>query len=153
IRSEGRTVRIAATSGVANSVPVHAAPAPVVSAPAAAPAPSAAPAARVDDHDAIVSPMVGTFYRAPAPDADPYVEAGGVGGGGQRLHHRGHEAHERDRGRVPGSRGEDPDRERAAGGVRAEAVPDRARVTPHREDGTAAAKASDPGAQRPARDR
>ena len=22
----------------------------------------------------IVSPMVGTFYRAPAPDADPYVE-------------------------------------------------------------------------------
>jgi acetyl-CoA carboxylase biotin carboxyl carrier protein len=24
----------------------------------------------------IVSPMVGTFYRAPAPDADPYVEVG-----------------------------------------------------------------------------
>jgi len=25
---------------------------------------------------AITSPMVGTFYRAPAPDADPYVEMG-----------------------------------------------------------------------------
>ena len=25
---------------------------------------------------AITSPMVGTFYRAPAPDADPYVEVG-----------------------------------------------------------------------------
>ena len=25
---------------------------------------------------AIASPMVGTFYRAPAPDADPYVEVG-----------------------------------------------------------------------------
>ena len=24
----------------------------------------------------VVSPMVGTFYRAPAPDADPYVEPG-----------------------------------------------------------------------------
>jgi len=26
----------------------------------------------------ITSPMVGTFYRAPAPDADPFVEVGGV---------------------------------------------------------------------------
>ncbi len=26
--------------------------------------------------DEIVAPMVGTFYRAPAPDADPFVEVG-----------------------------------------------------------------------------
>ncbi len=26
----------------------------------------------------IVAPMVGTFYRAPAPDADPFVEAGDI---------------------------------------------------------------------------
>lgn len=26
----------------------------------------------------IVAPMVGTFYRAPSPDADPYVETGQV---------------------------------------------------------------------------
>jgi acetyl-CoA carboxylase biotin carboxyl carrier protein len=24
----------------------------------------------------VTSPMVGTFYRAPAPDADPYIEVG-----------------------------------------------------------------------------
>ncbi len=24
----------------------------------------------------VISPMVGTFYRAPAPDADPYVDIG-----------------------------------------------------------------------------
>ncbi|HEU5311873.1 MAG TPA: acetyl-CoA carboxylase biotin carboxyl carrier protein, partial [Candidatus Eisenbacteria bacterium] len=41
--------------------------------PAAArePEPAAAPAANLLP---IKSPMVGTFYRSPAPDADPYVE-------------------------------------------------------------------------------
>jgi len=29
-----------------------------------------------DDLIEITSPMVGTFYRAPSPDADPYVQAG-----------------------------------------------------------------------------
>ena len=29
-----------------------------------------------DTRVAITSPMVGTFYRAPAPDADPYIEVG-----------------------------------------------------------------------------
>ncbi len=48
------------------------APAPAPQAPAAAPAPAA------DDsrYTAIKSPMVGTFYAAPAPDAKPYVELG-----------------------------------------------------------------------------
>ncbi len=43
-----------------------------------APAPAAAPASEAEDKDlhAIVSPMVGTFYRAPAPDAAPYVDVG-----------------------------------------------------------------------------
>lgn len=40
---------------------------PVAAAPEAAPAPPA-------NLLPIKSPMVGTFYRAPAPDADPYVE-------------------------------------------------------------------------------
>lgn len=31
------------------------------------------------------SPMVGTFYRAPAPDADPYVEVGDMVKAGQTL--------------------------------------------------------------------
>lgn len=31
-----------------------------------------------EDVHEIVSPMVGTFYRAPAPDAEPYVQKGDV---------------------------------------------------------------------------
>jgi acetyl-CoA carboxylase biotin carboxyl carrier protein len=58
-----------------------AAPPPAVAAPIGTPAPapalagsaSAPPAA---DAKHIVSPMVGTFYRAPAPDAPTYVEVG-----------------------------------------------------------------------------
>ena len=34
---------------------------------------------------AITSPMVGTFYRAPAPDADPYVEVGDMVEVGQTV--------------------------------------------------------------------
>jgi len=50
-------------------------------APAAAPsAPAATPAAVASAPTAnrapIKSPMVGTFYRAPAPDAPPFVDAG-----------------------------------------------------------------------------
>jgi acetyl-CoA carboxylase biotin carboxyl carrier protein len=29
-----------------------------------------------DDWEAIESPMVGTFYKAPAPEADPFVDVG-----------------------------------------------------------------------------
>ncbi len=53
-------------------------PAPPVSVPVVAVAPAAAPAPAVPaagiEH--ISSPMVGTFYRAPSPDAPPYVEVG-----------------------------------------------------------------------------
>jgi acetyl-CoA carboxylase biotin carboxyl carrier protein len=52
-----------------------AAPAP---APAAAPAaaPKAAPAAEGKKYHEVKSPIVGTFYRSPSPDAAPYVEIG-----------------------------------------------------------------------------
>jgi acetyl-CoA carboxylase biotin carboxyl carrier protein len=82
----GRTVRISAnTHAPAPQVQVHApapvAPAPVAPAPApthhAAPAAATAiPAAPEQRYVKVVSPMVGTFYRAPAPDADSYVEVG-----------------------------------------------------------------------------
>jgi acetyl-CoA carboxylase biotin carboxyl carrier protein len=52
-------------------------PAPVAVAPAPATAP-AAPAAIPADTKHITSPMVGTLYRSPAPDAPPYVEVGAV---------------------------------------------------------------------------
>lgn len=53
------------------------APAPAAPAPAAAPAAPAAPAASADDNlTPIPSPLVGTFYRAGSPDADPFVSVG-----------------------------------------------------------------------------
>lgn len=44
----------------------------------------AGPTAR-EDYTSIVAPMVGTFYRAPAPDAEPYVEVGSVVSPGQTV--------------------------------------------------------------------
>ncbi len=49
------------------------APAPAAAAPAAAPAADEAPAA---DGPCITAPLVGTFYVAPSPDKDPYVQPG-----------------------------------------------------------------------------
>jgi len=40
--------------------------------------PPAAPAKTEPVYHEIRSPIVGTFYRAPAPDADPYVEVGQI---------------------------------------------------------------------------
>lgn len=53
--------------------PMQAAPAPAVAAPTAAPE-ADAPAAIIGH--AVVSPMVGTFYRSSAPGAKPFVEVG-----------------------------------------------------------------------------
>ncbi len=66
------------------AAPAPVAPAPVAAAPAAAPPPAEAPAApaapAATDSDAglvaIPSPMVGTFYSAPSPDADAFVSVG-----------------------------------------------------------------------------
>ena len=55
----------------------EATPAPAAPAPSAAPAaPSAAPASNSPSGTQVTSPMVGTFYRAPSPGADPFVEVG-----------------------------------------------------------------------------
>lgn len=53
-----------------------AAPAPAAPVPAAADAVPAAPVAPASDAPAITAPLVGTFYVAPAPDKDPYVQPG-----------------------------------------------------------------------------
>ena len=46
---------------------------------ASAPLPAAAAAQAVSEkYDTITSPIVGTFYRAPSPDSDPYVQVGSV---------------------------------------------------------------------------
>ena len=81
VSEEEGTVRISraspAVAPVQYSVPAAApvAAAPAASAPvAAAPAASAA-AAEVSGHQ-VRSPMVGTFYRSPSPEAKAFVEVG-----------------------------------------------------------------------------
>lgn len=66
------------SGGVMMSAPVAApAPAPAAPAPAAPAAAAEAPAAPVDDHaGAQKSPMVGTAYLAPDPDADNFISVG-----------------------------------------------------------------------------
>ncbi|AXB32679.1 acetyl-CoA carboxylase biotin carboxyl carrier protein [Vibrio campbellii] len=77
--SEGEeSVRIS-RSGPAAPAPVHyaAAPAPVAAAPVAeAPAMAAEAPAAVPAGHQVLSPMVGTFYRSPSPDAKSFVEVG-----------------------------------------------------------------------------
>ncbi len=63
-------------------------PAPLAASPAlAAPAPAGSDpaAAPVADGSEITSPMVGTFYRKPAPDADNFVDVGSSVSEGQTI--------------------------------------------------------------------
>ena len=88
IEEEGTKIRIAKNvlkNGMAvqqvvgSHIPAH------TEAPTAAPAASAPAAPPADAHHKVLSPIVGTFYRAPAPDADPYVEVGQIVEKGQTL--------------------------------------------------------------------
>lgn len=72
-----------ALQSLAAAMPVAAA-APVAAAPAT-PAADAADAPPAADGKAINSPMVGTFYRKPAPDADNFVEVGSTVSEGQTI--------------------------------------------------------------------
>ena len=82
--SEGEeSVRISRGSAVAAAAPV--APQPIIVPPAAPAAvatptvaPVAAPAAEANaiSGHTVRSPMVGTFYRSPSPEAAPFVEVG-----------------------------------------------------------------------------
>jgi acetyl-CoA carboxylase biotin carboxyl carrier protein len=72
----GETIRIAKASSVAPAAPVAA---PVVPAAASAPETPVAepePAAPSATGREVVSPIVGTFYRAPSPEASDFVEVG-----------------------------------------------------------------------------
>lgn len=83
------SVRLSRVSGAAPVAPVAAVAAPAA-APAAAPdAPDAAAAADSADAashpGAVTSPMVGTVYVAPEPDAPSFIEVGGTVKKGQTL--------------------------------------------------------------------
>ena len=69
---KGETVVVQEAAPVilpAAAVPVAAAPAPAAPATAPPPAP---------EGPEVKSPMIGTFYRRPSPDADSFVEVGSV---------------------------------------------------------------------------
>jgi acetyl-CoA carboxylase biotin carboxyl carrier protein len=81
IETEELKISVKKHSSVAPAVQVQAtAPAPVqfLAAPVEAPVISTtpAPAALADNLYTLKSPMIGTFYRAPGPDKDNYVEVG-----------------------------------------------------------------------------
>ncbi|PSL06464.1 acetyl-CoA carboxylase biotin carboxyl carrier protein [Cecembia rubra] len=80
--SEAPAVKVE-TVAVPATAPVAAAPSPVV---AAAPAPSSAPAKEdTSKYLEIKSPMIGTFYRTPNPDSDPFVSVGDTVTAGQTV--------------------------------------------------------------------
>jgi acetyl-CoA carboxylase biotin carboxyl carrier protein len=68
---------------VNHSAPVYA-PAPAYAAPTAAAAPPPADAGH-DAADILKSPMVGTAYLRPSPDAKPFIEIGAHVTAGQKL--------------------------------------------------------------------
>jgi acetyl-CoA carboxylase biotin carboxyl carrier protein len=86
-------VRIARGGAVSVTPLTAAAPPAAVAAPAsgAAPvAPAAAGAVATEpppgtEGHVVKSPMVGTFYRSPAPDAKPFIEVGGTVKEGQTI--------------------------------------------------------------------
>lgn len=83
VSEEEGTVRISRAAPVASpAAAVQYVAAPQQAVAPAAPAPQAAPAvettassSEVSGH-AVLSPMVGTFYRSPSPDAKPFIEVG-----------------------------------------------------------------------------
>ncbi len=80
VQEEEGTVRISRAAPAVAPAAIQYAAAPVapVAAPAVAPAaaaPAEAPAAEISGYQ-VRSPMVGTFYRSPSPEAKAFVEVG-----------------------------------------------------------------------------
>lgn len=78
LTEDGEKVRISrnftSSAPAQHYAPMHYAAAPQVAAPVATIATETTPA--VDEGHAVKSPMVGTFYRSPSPDAKAFVEVG-----------------------------------------------------------------------------
>lgn len=79
-----RIARGGAASVAQAQVAAVATPAPAP-ASSTAPVPAAPEPPAASDGHAMKSPMVGTFYRAPSPDAKPFVEVGQVVKEGQTV--------------------------------------------------------------------
>ena len=71
-----RGVAVLTTPQASTQVTVDAQPQQTPVAPAAPSANGSAPADSTEGFHPVESPIVGTFYRKPSPDADPFVEVG-----------------------------------------------------------------------------
>ena len=79
VRREGKVTRVVEAAAPA--------PAPAAPAPASQPAAPASESSSDDEsrYVAIKSPMIGTFYRAPNPESDPFVNVGDKVKAGQTV--------------------------------------------------------------------
>jgi acetyl-CoA carboxylase biotin carboxyl carrier protein len=89
-RLEGSTVRRFSVQAGETKIEIERTASGVAIAPAAAPggaaaAPAAAGELELDGRHPVVAPLVGTFYRASAPGAKPFVEEGDVVDEGQTV--------------------------------------------------------------------
>ncbi|MFC7050768.1 acetyl-CoA carboxylase biotin carboxyl carrier protein [Emcibacter nanhaiensis] len=71
-----RKIRVCRNVTVAAAAPVAAPVAAAAAAPAAAPAEAASESSAADHPGAVLSPMVGTVYTAPEPNADNFIKVG-----------------------------------------------------------------------------
>ena len=78
IKEGEESVRISRNkaASIAMAAPVAAPAMPAPLAPAPVPVPATPEAAAPSTANAVTSPMVGTFYRPPSPDAPAFVEVG-----------------------------------------------------------------------------
>lgn len=83
--ARGGAVTVAHPAAAPAPAPVAVAPAAAAPAPAAPPQPAVPEPAAGGEGHAMKSPMVGTFYRAPSPDAKPFVEVGQAVKAGQTM--------------------------------------------------------------------
>lgn len=86
VEKDGLRIRIvkAVTVAAAPQI-VAAAPAAAPAAPAAAPVATPAPAAPTAPGEVVTSPMVGTIYLQPSPEAPPFIKVGDSVAAGQTL--------------------------------------------------------------------
>lgn len=85
IEIERKDLRVRVARAVANVVPAQAVPQPAAPPPAPTAGDSGQDSALSSHPGTVVSPMVGTAYRAPEPGASPFIEIGSTVTEGQTV--------------------------------------------------------------------
>ncbi len=85
LKIDGPVARVSVATPAMPAQAVVASPVPAAAPAVVAEAPQPAPASPAADAHVINSPIVGTFYSSPSPDAAPFVEVGSKVGKGQVL--------------------------------------------------------------------